>query len=181
MPAEVTHDFSADTDTWPFDCVMCETGAQNCERDPFSDSASVVRCRPAAISRSSSALPAKVGEAAIACTALTCMTNTIVVELQPWARLSATAAKARRPWPPPPYSSGTHMPSSSDPSAATLSRGKRPLVSTSRAFCFRMPPASVPARCWYESTAAAVMDTPSPYEIDCSELDQRGGVSVKGY
>ena len=89
---------------WPFDCAMWETGAQNCERDPFSDSASVVRCFPAAISRSSSALPANVVEAAIACTALTCMTNTIAVELQPWARASTTAAKARRPWPPPPNS-----------------------------------------------------------------------------
>ena len=127
---------------------MWETGAQNCERDPFSDSASVVRCFPAAISRSSSAFLANVVEAAIACTALTCMTNTMAVELQPWARVSTTAANGRRPWPPPPNSAGTHMPSSSGPSADTLSRGNRPLVSTSRACCFRMPPASVPARCW---------------------------------
>src|SRR5262245_20090933 len=42
-PADVTHDFSADTDRWPLTCVMWETGAQNCERDPFSDNASVVR------------------------------------------------------------------------------------------------------------------------------------------
>ena len=74
--AEVTHDFCALVVNPSTDgaAVNFETGAQNCEREPFSDSASVDRCLPAAISRRSSSLPCSVGEVPIACCALTCIT-----------------------------------------------------------------------------------------------------------
>src|SRR5687768_397484 len=51
-PALVTQLFSALRVTAPFCATALETGAQNWLRLPFSENARVLRCRPAATSRS---------------------------------------------------------------------------------------------------------------------------------
>src|SRR5262249_4945357 len=113
----------------------CETGAQNCEREPASDSASVDRCLPAAISRSTPSRPSSVADAAITCEATTCITYTIAVDEQPDASSSATAANVRAPSPPPPSCRGAPRPGSpARLSASTLSSGKRPSLSTAEAY-----------------------------------------------
>ena len=72
--AEVTHDFSAFVRNPPGAGVSAETGAQNCEREPRSENASVVRCSPDASWRRSASRPASFAPEAIACEAATCMT-----------------------------------------------------------------------------------------------------------
>ena len=149
LPAEVTHDFSADTDSRPFDCDHMR------DRRPELRARSLLRQRQRRQMASGGDLAEQLrlagkrrrggnrlhgadvhdehhrrGAAAL---------GEALGDRREGAQALAAAAE---------LGSGTHMPSSSGPSAATLSRGKRPLVSTSRAFCFRMPPASVPARCW---------------------------------
>ena len=100
--AEVTHDFGALVVKPPPFAASFETGAQNCEREPFSDSASVVRCWPAAISRRMRVLVAERRRRGDRLRAATCITKIIAVEPQARASSSTTAANARGPWPLPP-------------------------------------------------------------------------------
>ncbi len=72
--ADVTHDFVASVDHAPPDSTSADTGDQKCDREPFSENASVVRCLPDAMSFRSASRSFSVVEAATICDAVTCIT-----------------------------------------------------------------------------------------------------------
>jgi hypothetical protein len=131
----VTHDFCALVTSLPLRSESFETGAQNCDREPRSKRASVVRCLPAAMARSVSSRFPRTDDEAMACWAATCITYTMVVEAHPSASSSTTAAKVRGPWPSPPSGEATQRPRNPcSARAACASRGKRAFASTSAAW-----------------------------------------------